>query len=288
VEEDAWLSVVPGIAERCAERWGLQLGEPLQGGSVGRVFACRGPQGQDLVLKLSPPLTSVEEEARALLHWGGKGSATVVDWSGPDSALLLERIRPGIYIMERDRSRTDDDLAVRAASDVLNSLHSVPPPAPGVFPSFEERLRWWLDYTARYGEPDAAGTAMLPKLERCALALHASAKRKTLLHGDFVAKNLLLGPDGRYVAVDPIPCIGDPCCDVGQFTSYHSPVATCIQRAHAIAEATGNDPGRAAQWAAIWMVYQACETWREDSDDVQAWATNDECQALLEACMRDQ
>jgi hypothetical protein len=36
------------------------------------------------------------------------------------------------------------------------------------------------------------------------------------------------------------------------------------------------------------MVYQACETWREDSDDVQAWATNDECQALLEACMRDQ
>ena len=45
-----------------------------------------------------------------------------------------------------------------------------------------------------------------------------------------------------------------------------------------------NDPSRAAQWAAVWMVGEACETWREDSDDVQAWVRGDECQALLASC----
>jgi hypothetical protein len=34
--------------------------------------------------------------------------------------------------------------------------------------------------------------------------------------------------------------------------------------------ATGKQAGRAAQWAAVWMVFQACETWRDESDDVQA------------------
>jgi streptomycin 6-kinase len=125
--------------------------------------------------------------------------------------------------------------------------------------------------------------AMLPLLQRCARTLDTSAKHKTLCHGDFLAKNLLLGAGGRYVAVDPLPFIGDPCSDIGHFSSYHSPVATVIQRARTIAEATGNDPERAAQWAAVWTIGEACETWREDSDDLQAWVVGEECQTLLRA-----
>jgi streptomycin 6-kinase len=124
---------------------------------------------------------------------------------------------------------------------------------------------------------------MLPLFEDCALSLDASATRTTLAHGDFVAKNLLLGSSLQYVAVDPLPFIGDPCSDPGQFSAYHSPVGTVIPRARAIAEAPGNDPDRAAQWAAVWMVFQACETWRDDSDDVQAWVVGDECRRLLHA-----
>ena len=183
--------------------------------------------------------------------------------------------------MERDRSVIDDELAVRAASGALAAMQAVPTPAEEEFPSFEEKLRWWLEWTAVNGEPDAAGTPMLPLFERCARILDASAPRKTLAHGDFVAKNLLLRSDRSYVAVDPLPYVGDTCADIGHFSSYHSPVATVIPRARAIAEATGNDPARAAQWAAVWMIGEACETWREDSDDLQAWVRSEECQALL-------
>ena len=156
-------------------------------------------------------------EAHALAHWGGRGAARLVAWDADIGALLLGRIRPGTLLMDRDRSATDDELAITAASRALAAMQAVPAPPAGSFPSFEEKLRWWLDYTAIYGEPEAAGTLMLPLFEHCALRLDASAKRKTLAHGDFIGKNVLLGPDGRYVAVDPLPYIGDPCSDAGQF-----------------------------------------------------------------------
>lgn len=285
-KDAAWRERLPEYLQRCVEKWSLTLDEPLTGGYLAAVYGCTGRHGEDLVLKLSPPLANPAIEARALDHWRGNGAAKLVAWDESAGALLLERIRPGSLLMDQDRSVTDDELAVRAASWALAAMQSVPPPAVGSFPSFEEKFRWWLDYTRAYGEADAAGTAMLPLMERAARALDASARYRTLAHGDFLAKNLLLRGDGRYVAVDPLPYSGDPASDCGHFSAYHSPVATVIPRARAIAEATGNDPDRAAQWAAIWTVGEACETWREDSDELQAWVAGDECQELLASCVR--
>lgn len=276
-----WDAEITGLLERSAGRWRLTVGEALAGGALGRVFACEDANGKDLVLKFSPPMAGAALEARALLHWDGQGAARLVDWNADDNALLLERVRPGTFLMERDRSRPDDELAVRAAAGALEAMQSVPQPPGGQFPSFQERLRWWLEYNARFGESSAAGTALLPSLERCARALDASAPGRSLLHGDFVAKNLLDAGDGKFVAIDPIPCIGDPCSDIGQFTAYHSPVSTTTFRAREIAARSGHNAERAAQWAAVWMIFQACETWREDSDDVQGWVRGDECAGLL-------
>ena len=202
-------------------------------------------------------------------HWAGRGTARLVDWDPQTGALLLERVRPGTFLVERDRSVTDDELAVRAASGALVAMQSVPLPPAASFPSFEDKLKWWRNWATVSGEPDAAGTPLLPVFERCARPLHDSADRYTLAHGDFVAKNLLLSENGRYVAVDPLPYIGDPCADNDHFSRFDSPVATVVPRARAIAEATGNDPQRSAQWAGVWMIGEACETWREDSDDLQ-------------------
>lgn len=283
-KDAAWRARVPDMLRRCAAKWSLTLNERLTGGYLAAVYGCTGGNGEDLVLKLSPPLANPTIEARALAHWGGNGAATLVAWDEDAGALLLERIRPGTLLMDQDRSALDDGLAVRAASWALASMQSVPSPTAGNFPSFDDKFQWWLDYTRAYGEPDAAGTAMLPLMERAARALDGSARRRTLAHGDFLAKNVLLSHDDRYVAVDPLPYIGDPASDCGHFSSYHSPVATVIPRARAIAVATGNDPDRAAQWAAVWTVGEACETWREDSDDLQAWVMGKECQELLESC----
>jgi hypothetical protein len=47
--------MVPEFVARCAARWSLQIGQPLEGGYIARVFSCVHVQGNQLVLKLSPP-----------------------------------------------------------------------------------------------------------------------------------------------------------------------------------------------------------------------------------------
>jgi streptomycin 6-kinase len=100
--------------------------------------------------------------------------------------------------------------------------------------------------------------------------LWTTADEVVLLHGDFLDKNLLLGPNG-YVAIDPMPSVGDPCSDIGFFAAGRQPAGEISIRARALAERLGRDPDRAEQWALIWAIGEACETWREDSDELQAW-----------------
>jgi len=61
------------------------------------------------------------------------------------------------------------------------------------------------------------------------------------------------------VAIDPIPCIGDPCADAGSFAACHPPATTILQRAGTVAGQMGLDRQRALRWAAIWVVLQASQ-----------------------------
>lgn len=122
---------MPGLLDRCVERWSLELGERLEGAYIADVRGCSGPNGEDLVLKVSPPLAHPANEASALAHWGGQGAARLVAWDADMGALLLERIRLGILLMDRDRSATDDELAITAASGALATMQTVPAPPRG-------------------------------------------------------------------------------------------------------------------------------------------------------------
>jgi streptomycin 6-kinase len=110
----------------------------LKAGTLAEVRSCTGPAGEDLVLKVWPPFANAANEANALSHWGGRGAARLVAWDADIGALLLERIRPGTLLMDRDRSATDDELAITAASRALAAMQAVPAPPAGSFPWFEE------------------------------------------------------------------------------------------------------------------------------------------------------
>jgi streptomycin 6-kinase len=111
-----------------------------------------------------------------------------------------------------------------------------------------------------------------------AMGLCAIAGRADLLHGDFVGKNLLRSGAG-YVAIDPVPRIGDPCADAGFFAASHPPATTILQRAGAVAGHTGGQ--RALRWAAVWAVLQTCQAWREDQSDLEACLSSDQFEHLL-------
>ena len=107
-----------------------------------------------------------------------------------------------------------------------------------------------------------------------------------MLHGDFLDKNLLRN-GARYVAIDPIPRVGDPCADVGFFAAGHRPATRILQRADAIAEQMSLDRLRAQRWAAVWTVLQTCHAWREDQSDLESVVAGSEFDRLLRLCDRE-
>ncbi|HSS10917.1 MAG TPA: hypothetical protein VLL25_13595 [Acidimicrobiales bacterium] len=58
--------------------------------------------------------------------------------------------------------------------------------------------------------------------------------------------------------------------------AYHPPATGIIQRARGVADRIGLDTDRAHRWAAVCAVGEACETWRQDSDDLQKLVTSDD------------
>ena len=249
--------------EACARRWGLRVEGRLTGGHRSDVYACDG----ELVIKLTVTSDERAAEAAALHAWDGRGAVQLLDVDEEHDALLLPRIRPATHLPSGGH-----DAAVQVAAGLLARLHVAP--TTFRFPSTEEaydvhEVLCVRDATREPGKPDPIGLRMLPAARAEMHRLQASSEREVLLHGDFIDKNLLLGADG-YVATDPIPRIGDPCSDIGFFAAYHPPASRLLDLAADVADALGEDAERAVRWAMVWAVGEACETWRADSDELQA------------------
>ena len=273
---------------RAVSEWGLRLGARLNGGHSGaRLYACVDHAGAQLVLKLSPPDEFGGElaraakpglEAAALRVWQGRGAAAVRAFDAVSGALLLERIVPGTHL-----SQSDPEEGARVAAEVLAALHGA-----GVDPTWEfPNLADWFDGLIGFGttvheryEPDAIGWRYLDVARSAGVGLCSERGSRVLLHGDFLNKNLLLGPTG-YVAVDPLPMLGDPCCDVGFFAASYRPATHVVRVARHAATRLGYDAARAERWAAVWAVNEARETWRPDYEALASWVASRECAELL-------
>lgn len=269
-----WLRTIPDRLQDAATRWRIEIGERLGSGNTSRVFGCADDTRRSLVLKLAPPEARPDLEAAALTLWAGRGSVRLIAFA-ENIGLLLERLVPATQLPPGD-----DQTATDLVAHSLMELHAAHLPAAHPFPSQLEFLEVWLDRIRVNCEPGTAGVRLLDRARAGAVRLCADSASAVLLHGDFIDKNLLL--DGTaYVAVDPIPRIGDPCADVGFYAAYHPPAAAIGRRARSLARRCGLDEARAARWAAVWAVGEATETWRPDSDDLQAWIQSDEAASLL-------
>jgi streptomycin 6-kinase len=269
----------------CLDGWRLQGAGPLAGGFRSKVFACTTADGGEVVVKLTVTLAEAQAEAAALGSWAHTGAAArLLDVNLEQAALLMERVRPATPL-----PGGDDRLAVEVAADLLTRLHQVRPGTfrypelKEIYLRMEDRSRADADYEQRARGDPARGSAGLERLAAARAAvtcLCASTNHAALLHGDFVGKNLLWDGAG-YVAIDPIPCIGDPCSDVGFFAAGHPPATTILRRASAVAGLSNLDPHRARRWAAVWSVLQACQAWREDQSDLDACLSSGEFEQLL-------
>ncbi len=285
-----WLEELPGLVERAARRWDLALGEPYQSGASAWAAPARTPDGRATVLKVAFPHDEARHEAAALRAWDGRGAVRLLEHEPQDWALLLEQVLPGTA-MTAAPSPAPELLA--AAARVHRAL--VGDVALDGLPDMADVCRAWshtlLDRAGRAaaeGELDIDGS-LVGRAHELLRELPATAGDVTVVHGDLNPGNLLLGPSGRWVAIDPKPMRGDPAYDLwplleqvdSPFRSAE-PARLLRERVALAADEAGVERRRVSQWALARSVEAALWRWDElgdlvgaqrELDQAAVWAT---------------
>jgi streptomycin 6-kinase len=252
----AFLGELPALVAQWRARLGLTEPRLLPGGVLSAAFLCASG-GEEVVLKLSASYaTSARAEAAALAAWEGRGACRLRFATDDGRALLLQAIRPGHRL--QPLSETED---ARRAAQLLGRLH-LPPPWPPQVPDAAEELRWRFERAHELldGPSHARGLISHRDVENAhhrALGLQAESPVTVLCHGDFLDKNILRDEAGRWWAIDPRPCRGDPCLDAAFWTLSHRGGQGAAERGPLIASAMGLDPARVQAWMHVFAVSES-------------------------------
>ena len=208
----AWLASLPQLAEECAERWSLRLGEPFGQGHVSLTAAATLSDGGQAVLKLNFPEEESAYEADALMHWRGEGAVRLLEVDRKRNALLIEHADPGTSLWEVE----DEEEATVIAASVMARLWLLPPPDSNPFRRLADEAERWTaqlrsDWEA-HGRPferrlvDAAAAA--------ARELAGSQAKLAVCHQDLQGSNVLKAQREPWLAIDPKPIVAEPAFDV--------------------------------------------------------------------------
>ncbi|MFJ9111661.1 aminoglycoside phosphotransferase family protein [Streptomyces sp. NPDC102283] len=249
----AFVAALPGLAERCLERWGLRPDGPSMYGMCALVLpVVREADGRPAALKLQSVDEETAGEPVALRAWtdAGAGAVELLGHDPETGAMLLERLD--------ERRPLSGEADVRKAVTVLGAVLArlVAVPAP-------EGLRTLGGTVERMlaAVPERVGLLADAEDRRliadCAAAVRevAGEPGDRLLHWDLHYDNVLAGRAdagraGQWVALDPKPLAGDPGFELFPALDNLFDADEVVWRFDALTEALGleRDRERARAW----------------------------------------
>lgn len=200
-----WLDAVPDVHRALITRLDLvPEGDPRYGGTS-IVVPVRTASASPAVLKLVSPVGDAQAERRALTALAGHGVVTLWAAFEQERALLLERLA-GPRLSECEDPRE----AIEIAGAVAREISAVP--APPDAPRLADQATAWLDgFHAQHARARHDGMAVPPACFHAAseaITDLTTDRTSTLTHGDLSLENIMPGPEGTWVAIDPLYLCG--------------------------------------------------------------------------------
>ena len=257
---DAWLAALPDYLRKLESRWNIRVGDLVEDLSFNVVMFAEGDSGEAYILKLSPPGEDIFREVAALELYDGDGINRLVKVDTEGTALLLERLNPGVSFWRTE----DDELATRTCAELLLRLWR---PVEDVT-KFRSLASWTQaipDYLKTY--PNGGGFlphALVDKANGLRAELLDEAD-KTLLHADLHHGNILSASRAPYLAIDPKGIVGNKGFDVTAFlrnplgiSKHPGFEATLKRRISIFSEMLGLSEQEIASWSIIQTVLDRC------------------------------
>lgn len=246
----AWRERLPAHVEELLQRWELRASAPfVPGGSSAWVAPVTDRDGAERVLKVAWAHEEARDEAAGMRAWQGRGAAALYrsERVGDTSALLLERVRPGVPLAQLLTWPERDEVLVNVALQLWK------PPSELEDVGLEE------------GGGERAGLpreVVLRGLELFHTLPAGWDGEEVLLATDLHPSNVLAGGTGsarRWVLIDPKPYVGDPHYDLLQHM-FNDPERLRTAPgpfAERMADLAGLDPVRLRRWLFARAVQEA-------------------------------
>jgi streptomycin 6-kinase len=231
------------------------------------VYRCTLRDRTLAVIKMEPDRGSEDEfltEVAALLLYGGRGMAKVLELARAERIVMMERVVPGETLW---RAPIDD--ALEAVASVMAKLR-LPPPDDDTFPDVRAYHRAWPNHVRLYGGPGPIDADLFEMGERLFIELCDSSAMPVVLHGDLHYGNVLSSHREGWLAIDPKGVSGEPCYEVGDLLRNRidelyqtaDPVSSMRRRVESLADLTGFDSERIRLWSLAQAVLS--ELWSAD------------------------
>lgn len=220
-----WLARLPEVCERLSAQWKIQLGEPYPECNISWVAPAEGTSVPAVLKVPMPAKVQVRtlagdfrgHEAVALRAWGGSGATLLLEHDEGTGAMLVERCVPGDTL----DSVPDVEAADEIVAHLLAQLH-LPACDGGGIPKLGERAQQLADELP--GRFEQAGRPFDEWLVREAaeslVELASCDGPPVLLHGDTHHHNILASERESWLAIDPLPMVGDPAYDSVQYLLF--------------------------------------------------------------------
>ena len=206
-EAEDWLAALPDLISSMTATWDLHVTAVANRIDAFGMSVPARRDGERVTLRLAFPDASLADETAALRAWNGVGAVRVLE-SDPRGAQLRSAPKPGTAItLERNEMR-----ALRLIADTLRSLWI---PAPEGIQTLGAEVRsWHASMLERYESVHAPFEEHLVRdAETMFRSFVATQAAPVLLHGDVRLSGFVLD-EGRAVALDAKPLVGEPAFDV--------------------------------------------------------------------------